>query len=164
MSFPNNQCFTLFRLDQIYNIMDKRLLDIFDLIELSNPDICIVVTDKNLEIPGPKILYVNNKWEEITGYTKEEAVGKTPRFLQGPNSSRETLNKLKECLKNGEKFEGTSINYTKDGHEVNMAWLAIQPIFGHFVAIQKVCEDKDKILAQLKEVEIKLVERLKEYQ
>jgi len=54
--------------------MDKRLLDIFDLIELSNPDICIVVTDKDLEAPGPRILYVNKKWEEITGYSKEEVL------------------------------------------------------------------------------------------
>ena len=112
MSFPKNQCFTLFRFDQIYNSMDKRLLDIFDLIELSNPDICIVVTDKDLEAPGPRILYVNKKWEEITGYSKEEVLGKSPRILQGPNSCRETLGKLKDCLKNGQKFEGTTINYT----------------------------------------------------
>ena len=143
--------------------MDKRLLDIFDLIELSNPDICIVVTDKDLEAPGPRILYVNKKWEEITGYSKEEVLGKSPRILQGPNSCRETLGKLKDCLKNGQKFEGTTINYTKDGTQVDMAWLTIQYMSGYFVAIQKVCEDKDKMLAQLKEVEAKLVERLKEY-
>lgn len=63
--------------------MNDRLQKVFEMLEASNPDICICVTDKIIEKPGPHILYVNKKWQEVTGYSFEDAVGKTPRILQG---------------------------------------------------------------------------------
>lgn len=144
--------------------MDESLLKIIGLIESSNPDVCIVVTDKMLDLPGPHILYVNKKWQEVTGYSSEEVIGKTPRILQGPKSCRETLDKLKNKLKNDQKFEGTTINYAKDGTEFKVTWLTIESISSEcFVALQKVSDDQDRILAQLKEIESGLVQKLKEY-
>lgn len=44
----------------------------------------MLVTDTQLESPGPKILFVNPAFCKMTGYTKEDLIGKTPRILQGP--------------------------------------------------------------------------------
>ena len=44
----------------------------------------ILITELTLEKPGPKIVYVNNGFTKMTGYSKEDAIGKTPRMLQGP--------------------------------------------------------------------------------
>lgn len=144
--------------------MNESLLKIIGLIESSNPDVCIVVTDKILDPPGPHILYVNKKWEEVTGYSKEEVIGKTPRILQGPKSCRKTLDDLKSSLKNNQKFEGTTVNYAKDGTEINVTWLTVESMSSeYFVALQKVNDGQDKILAQLKEIEAGLIQKLKEY-
>jgi PAS domain S-box-containing protein len=82
----------------------------------------ILITDLNLEEPGPEIVYVNNAFTEITGYTAEEVIGKSPRILQGPKSDHAVLERLKERLKNGRSFFGQTVNYRKDGSEFINQW------------------------------------------
>jgi PAS domain S-box-containing protein len=43
-------------------------------------------------------VYVNPAFTEMTGYTAEEAIGRSPRFLQGPKSSRAALEKIRAAL------------------------------------------------------------------
>ena len=55
----------------------------------------VLITDNNLEGPdGPKILYVNKAFTKLSGYSKEELIGKTPRILQGPKTDINTLSAL----------------------------------------------------------------------
>lgn len=82
----------------------------------------ILVTELSLEKPGPKIVYVNDGFCEMTGYSKEEVIGKTPRILQGPKTDRAVLDKLKRQLKEGQSFFGQAVNYRKDGSEFIMQW------------------------------------------
>ncbi len=82
----------------------------------------ILVTELALEKPGPKIVYVNNGFTEITGYKPEEVIGKTPRILQGPKTDQEVLNRLKERLESGRSFFGQAVNYRKDGSEFVNQW------------------------------------------
>jgi PAS domain S-box-containing protein len=82
----------------------------------------ILVTQLELEEPGPKIVYVNNGFTEITGYEPEEVIGKTPRILQGPKTDQEVLNRLKDRLENGRSFFGQAVNYRKDGSEFVNQW------------------------------------------
>ncbi|MDY6868940.1 MAG: PAS domain S-box protein, partial [Chloroflexota bacterium] len=72
--------------------------------------------------PGPKIVYVNEGFCKMTGYTKEEVIGKTPRILQGPKTDRAILDKLKRKLKEGQAFFGQAVNYKKDGTEFVNQW------------------------------------------
>jgi len=102
----------------------------------------IVITDAELDLPGPRILFVNPAFTTMTGYTVEEAIGKTPRMLQGPRTDKTVLSRLRQNLERGEAFEGEAINYRKDGKEFDLAW-QIAPIrdaggkVTHFVAIQR---------------------------
>lgn len=82
----------------------------------------IVITELGLEKPGPKIVYVNDGFTKMTGYTREEALGKTPRILQGEKTDRAVLDKLKERLKEGKAFFGHTVNYRKDGSEFINQW------------------------------------------
>ena len=84
-------------------------------------NVAIVVTDADF-INGPHIIFVNEEFTKITGYSAEEAIGKTPRFLQGEKTDRKTLDELKKCLLAGEPFKGEIINYSKSGREY---WLDI---------------------------------------
>lgn len=82
----------------------------------------IIITELTLEEPGPKIVYVNDGFTKMTGYSREEVIGKTPRILQGPKTDRAVLDKLKERLKEGQAFFGHTVNYKKDGTEFINQW------------------------------------------
>ncbi|MDJ0831255.1 MAG: PAS domain-containing protein [Desulfobacterales bacterium] len=92
---------------------------------------------------GYPIVFVNEAFTELTGYEIDEIVGKTPSFLQGPNTDREIIEQLGEKLDNGKIFHGKTINYRKDGTEFMMEW-KILPIYNsdnqttHFLAVQRL--------------------------
>jgi PAS domain S-box-containing protein len=102
----------------------------------------ILVTAANLELPGPTIVYANPAFERMTGWSKEEIVGQSPRVLQGPNTDRSIFNDLKQRLLHGETWEARTSNYRKDGQEFIMEW-SIAPIrdddgvIHQYVAVQR---------------------------
>jgi len=114
----------------------------------------IVITNAQLTQPGPVILFVNAAYTRLTGYSAEEALGRTPRMLQGLKSDRKVLNRLKEQLAKGECFEGEIINYRKDGSEFDLEW-QVTPIRNndgevtHFVSIQRDLTERNRMIGQL---------------
>lgn len=82
----------------------------------------ILITSLELEEPGPKIVYVNDGFTRMTGYSKDEAIGNTPRMLQGPKTDRNVLDNLKKRLQEGQSFFGHTVNYRKDGSEFINQW------------------------------------------
>ncbi len=107
----------------------------------------ILITELNLEKPGPKIVYVNDGFTKMTGYTPDEVIGKTPRILQGPKTDRAILDRLKRRLIEGQAFFGHSINYRKDGSEFINQW-DIHPLLNtegevtHWVSYQRDVTEK----------------------
>ena len=101
----------------------------------------IMITDAQLDLPGPKIIFVNSAFTQMTGYPAAEAVGKTPRILQGPRTDKAVSRRLRQNLERGESFAGETINYRKDGTEFDLEW-QVAPIrdpggkITHFVATQ----------------------------
>jgi two-component system, cell cycle sensor histidine kinase and response regulator CckA len=114
----------------------------------------IVITDAEINLPGPKIIFVNPAFTQMTGYTAAEAIGKTPRILQGPLTDKSVLSRLRQNLEHGETFAGEAINYRKDGKEFNMEW-QIAPLrdvggkITHFVAVQHDITGRKRLEAQL---------------
>jgi two-component system, OmpR family, sensor kinase len=93
------------------------------LIVLENLRRGIMVTDATLDSPaGPRIIYVNRACLKMTGYTREDLKGKTPRILQGKHTDRAVLNSLKQKLLNREVFQGQTWNYRKSGEPFLMNW------------------------------------------
>lgn len=114
----------------------------------------ILITDAQLELPGPRIVFVNPAFTKMTGYTKEELIGKTPRILQGPKTDKAAREKLKETLARGEGAHGEAINYRKDRTEFDIEW-HIAPIrdsrqvVTHFISIQRDISQRKRIEEQL---------------
>lgn len=102
----------------------------------------VIVTDAPEQIGEEKILFVNEAFEKVTQYSREEVLGKTPSFLQGAETDREVIDELVENLSNGNRFEGETFNYKKDGTKYRVSW-SIDPIRNdagettHFVAVQR---------------------------
>ncbi len=89
-------------------------------------DEAVLITTKELDPPGPEIVYANEGFTRMTGYTAEEVIGKTPRILQGPKTDRAELDRLRRCLSRGEPFfGGEAINYRKDGSEFVLEWYIV---------------------------------------
>lgn len=82
----------------------------------------IIITTMELDKPGPQIVYANKGFERMTGYSREEVLGKSPRILQGEKTDRAVLDKLRKRLKEGQAFFGHTVNYRKDGTEFINQW------------------------------------------
>lgn len=81
-----------------------------------------MITNAQLDPPGPTIVFINDAFERLTGYRAEEIVGSTPRILQGPGTDPAVLRRLREQLARGEDFVGTTVNYRRDGSEFYLEW------------------------------------------
>lgn len=114
----------------------------------------ILITELELEKPGPRIVYANDGFCEMTGYSKEELIGQTPRILQGPKTDSEVLDELKNCLKEGKSFFGQTVNYRKDGSEFVNQW-DIHPLtdkegnITHWVSYQHDITERKRAEEQL---------------
>ncbi|MCR9254571.1 MAG: PAS domain S-box protein [Alphaproteobacteria bacterium] len=65
--------------------------------------------------PGKPVVSVNRAFLRITGYSKEEVIGRSLKILQGPKTDRVELERMRSCMDRAEIFSGTLCNYRKDG-------------------------------------------------
>jgi len=79
----------------------------------------VMVTEATANTP---ILYINEAFTQLTGYTSEEVLGKSPSLLQGADTDAAVLDQLRKDLGAGRDFEGTATNYRKDGTPFTMHW------------------------------------------
>jgi diguanylate cyclase (GGDEF)-like protein/PAS domain S-box-containing protein len=92
--------------------------------------------------PGPRIVFVNRAFEERTGYHHSEVLGQSPRMLQGPDTQRMQLDRVRHALQLREQVSVEVVNYTKEGNpfwiEMSIAPVAIQGAeVTHFVSVQR---------------------------
>ena len=108
----------------------------------------VILTTGELDPPGPAIVYVNDAFLRLTGYTREELVGATPRIFQGPATDRKVLDRLKANLRAGRALEGHTWNYRKDGTPYQVHW-SITPLrlageeIDHFLSVQRDVTQQD---------------------
>jgi two-component system, OmpR family, phosphate regulon sensor histidine kinase PhoR len=121
----------------------ENLLLIFEKLIRGVSDSVIITRADDIEAPcGPTIIYVNEACCSMTGYTKEELVGQTPRIFQGPETSRTKLDIIKDALAKKKKVRIDLLNYKKSG-EAFLIDMEIIPVkagdstSSYFIAIQR---------------------------
>ena len=87
------------------------------------PNIAVILTDSSR-----RILWVNDDFTQITGYSLGEVFGKKPSILQGPKTEQSAINRIREGLSNKVSLKEQITNYRKDG-ELYICKLVIHPIF-----------------------------------
>jgi HTH-type transcriptional regulator, bacterioopsin transcriptional activator and related proteins len=75
----------------------------------------ITISDPNRE--DNPLVYINEAYEEITGYSEAEAVGRNCRFLQGDDSDPEAVGEMREAIADQRPVTVELKNYRKDGTE-----------------------------------------------
>ena len=126
----------------------------------------ILITTPGLDEPEPTIEWVNDAFVAMTGWTREEIIGKSPRVLQGPRTTRELLDRLRDDLTHDGSFHGEGVNYRKDGTAYHVEWniSALRDESGavrHWVAVQRDTTDRHR---QLEILEQRVAERTRELQ
>jgi PAS domain S-box-containing protein len=86
----------------------------------------VTLTDPDLD--DAPIVYVNKRFQEITGYASDEILGRNCRFLQGKDRDQEGLRRLRDALKTRQPVEVTLRNYRKNG-DLFQNKLNITPLF-----------------------------------
>jgi len=109
----------------------------------------IVITDINGDIE-----YVNKRFEDITGYTTQEAYHKNPRILQSGHTTKEEYKVLWDTILSGKTWHGEFLNKKKKG---DLYWedAFISPIKDedgitiYYLAVKQDITEKKKIEAEL---------------
>jgi len=73
----------------------------------------MIVTDPNQD--DNPIIFCNAAFERLTGYSNDELIGKNCRLLQGPDTNRGTVGRIREAISAGKDISVDILNYKKDG-------------------------------------------------
>lgn len=121
-------------------------------------DAVIITEAEPIDEPGPRIIYVNKAFTQITGYQPEEVLGKTPRILQGPKTDQAELHKVRTALSNWQAVTVEVVNYRKDGSEF---WneFSLVPVadtqgwYTHWIAVQRDTTGRKRVEQALRQSE-----------
>ena len=108
------------------------------------------VTIADADQPDMPIVYANRSFERVTGYDIAEVLGRNCRFLQGPETDPDTVDRIRAGIENDEPVSVEIRNYRKDGTPFWNA-LDVAPVrdedgdVTHYVGLQRdVTERKER--------------------
>ena len=125
----------------------------------------MVVTDPAQ--PDNPIVFCNVAFQTLSGYTREEIIGRNCRFLQGPDTDPATIDRVRAAIRDGRDVDVDLLNYRKDGTTFWNA-LYMSPVYDKdgvlrffFASQMDVTErvEAQNVIAQQKELVEREVER-----
>ncbi len=150
--YPSGNGISLFIRDITKQKQEEHHLKLLESVITNATDAVLITEAASSDLNGPRILYVNEAFTRMTGYTAKEVIGKTPHIFQGPRTNKDELRRLGESIRRWEYCETTVINYKKNGEEF---WtnFSLTPVaddkggFTHWISIERdVTEAKNEEL------------------
>lgn len=106
-------------------------------------------------LPGRPIVDINPAFTLLTGYSREEIIGRDGRFLQGPDTDGDTVRRLEEAIAEGRDTTETILNYRRDGTPfwISLSLAAVRDTAGsltHFVGVFHDVTDRVRLEQDLR--------------
>jgi PAS domain S-box-containing protein len=152
-----------------------RRLDPMDPIVVAFDDAIVPMVVSDPTLPNNPLIYVNKAFEDLTGFSAIEVLGRNCRFMQGPLTEEADVARLRTAVAKAERIELDLLNHRRDGTPF---WnrLMIAPVFdeagkaSYFVASQldvtverhrviRLQQDREALAAELSAREAALGER-----
>lgn len=113
-------------------------------------DAVIITSAEPLEAPGPFITFANDAVCRITGYSREELIGGSPRMFQGEETDPATRQRIGRALRAGEPVTAEVCNHRKDGstYWVDLSIAPLKDAAGRimcFISIQQDATERRRI-------------------
>ena len=128
-------------------------------------DACVNgVTLSDPDLPDNPIVYANQAFEAMSGYSQEEVVGRNCRFLQGADRDQDARATIRAALAKQEACVVTLRNYRKNG-ELFLNRLFIRPLVDregqviYYLGVQYDVTDQVKTQQALEKLQFELEQR-----
>ncbi len=121
----------------------------------------MIVTDPS-QYDNP-IVFVNNAFLKLTGYTRFEVLGRNCRFLQGPETNPAAIDRIRDAIRQQVDIRVDLLNYRKDGSTFHNA-LYVGPVRDadgkvvYFFASQLDVSEHYALTAEIERLEGELAE------
>ena len=125
---------------------------------IESSQIGVLISDPG--VPDIPTIFANPAFTRITGYERQDVVGRNCRFLQGPDTDPAEVEEIRQAVLARRPYKGTLRNYRKDGTPF---WneLTINPVFDeagrliNFVGLQSDVTAQAEVLEALKRSELR---------
>jgi len=121
---------------------EEERLRLLETVVTNSRDAIVITSTKPIDNADLPIIYANQAFTDISGFTQEDLVNKTPRISQGALTDKKELEKIRYAINNWQPCQIETINYKKNG-EPYWVNISIVPVanesgwFTHWVSIQR---------------------------
>ncbi|BAU54333.1 PAS domain S-box protein [Mucilaginibacter gotjawali] len=143
--------------------LEERQLKLLESVVTNTTDSVIITEAEPVDLNGPRILYVNEAFTKMTGFTAAEVIGRQTSLLHGAKTNKQQLMRMEQTLKFREICEFTVINYKKNGEKF---WInfSVIPVYdetgklthrveiGRDISEKKNAELQDGLLAEIRHI------------
>ena len=122
----------------------------------------------NPRLPDNPIVFCNEAFQHLSGYERDEIVGRNCRFLQGVDTDRATVDRIRTAIRSGHPVEADLLNYRKDGRTFWNA-LYISPVrddegniiyyFASQLDVTERVNAEQRAIARREEIELEVAAR-----
>jgi diguanylate cyclase (GGDEF)-like protein/PAS domain S-box-containing protein len=103
--------------------------------------------------PALPLIYANPAFQQITGYSRKDILGKNWNFLLGDDQQQEGLSRLQQAVRQGTGCNVVLRNYRKNGEqfwsEFTLAPMSDEQGVSHFVALQSDVTAREQLAIQV---------------
>lgn len=110
----------------------------------------VLITDPASGGARPRVLYVNRAFEQMTGWSAEEIVGRAPDVLYGEKTDRALIEEMRRRLRAGASWRGETVCYRRDGSPLTVRWSvsAVRGsdggLRGYMALLEDVTEERER--------------------
>ncbi|MDP1647744.1 MAG: PAS domain-containing protein [Rubrivivax sp.] len=165
-AYPSEESLSVYFRDVTSERVARQHLELLEASVAQLNDIVVITEVPSAHAPGLRIVFVNPAFTRVTGYTRDEVLGHSPRLLNGPLTDRAELKRIGAALARLEPVHAELLNYHKSGRpywvELDIAPVGIAGEgYTHFVSVERDITERRTDQDALRELNASLEARVR---